>query len=149
MSSNFSNVVDTLIEAAKQGNTRVQIMLAEHYIEGDGVPRDIDEAMKWWQMAAEQGDVTAQYNLAQCYREKNNPAEAVKWYRKSAEQGYAEAQYMLALRYDNGKFQHQAWRTFQSPYPFQDESDLENYRAKEHCPKVVRPDCGKQLHCQH
>ena len=98
MNSNFSKVVNTLIEIAEQGNTDMQIRLAKHYYEGNGVPRDIDEAMKWLQMAAEQGVVSAQYNLAQCYREnKNNPAEAVKWYRKAAEQGDAKAQYVIEL----------------------------------------------------
>ena len=47
MSSNFSKGVNTLIEIAEQGNTDMQIRLAEHYYEGNGVPRDIDEAMKW------------------------------------------------------------------------------------------------------
>lgn len=32
MSSNFSKVVNTLIEIAEQGNTDMQIRLAEHYI---------------------------------------------------------------------------------------------------------------------
>ena len=100
MDSNFSIVADTLIEVAKQGNVNVQLMLAQHYLEGNGVPKDIEEAMKWFKMAADQGAASAQYNLGQYYMKKNDMSEAVKWYRKAAEQGFSKAQYALALRYE-------------------------------------------------
>jgi hypothetical protein len=37
------------------------------YYDGDGVPQDFDEAVKWWRKAAEQGFAAAQWNLAECY----------------------------------------------------------------------------------
>ena len=52
-------------------------------------------------MAAEQGDLVAQYNLALCYENgegvKEDKTEAVKWYKKAAEQGQAKAQYNTAM----------------------------------------------------
>ena len=78
MSSNFSKVVNTLIEIAEQGNSDMQIRLAEHYLEGNGVPQDIEEAMKWFKMAADQGAASAQYNLGQYYMKKDDMSEAVK-----------------------------------------------------------------------
>ena len=41
MSSNFSKVVNTLIEIAEQGNTDMQLRLAKHYYEGNGVSFDL------------------------------------------------------------------------------------------------------------
>ena len=56
---------------------------------------------------AEQGNVSAQYNLGLMYGMGQGVAqdykEAVKWYTKAAEQGYAKAQYNLGLMYNNGK----------------------------------------------
>ena len=56
---------------------------------------------------AEQGDATAQFNLAVMYHKgKGVPqdyAEAAKWYRKAAEQGHADAQYNLGNMYGKGQ----------------------------------------------
>ena len=58
-------------------------------------------------LAAEQGDATAQFNLALMYEiGKGVPqdyAQALKWYRKAAEQGNAKAQNNLALMYAKGQ----------------------------------------------
>ena len=47
--------------------------------------------MRWYRLAAEQGDADAQYSLGFMYATGDgvpeNDAEAVKWYRFSAEQG--------------------------------------------------------------
>ncbi len=52
-----------------------------------------------YRKAAEQGDASAQFNLAICYRNgtgvNQDDTEAVKWYRKAAEQGHAGAQSKL------------------------------------------------------
>ena len=36
------------------------------YDNGEGVPQDYAEAVKWYRLAAEQGDARAQYNLGLC-----------------------------------------------------------------------------------
>ncbi len=55
---------------------------------------------------AEQGDSTAQFNLAVMYGGgqgvTKDEAEAVKWYHKAAYQGHAQAQYILGSRYSAG-----------------------------------------------
>ena len=64
------------------------------YDNGEGVPQDYAEAVKWYRLAAEQGDANAQYNLGLMYDNgqgvPQDYAEAVKWYRLAAEQGDAE-----------------------------------------------------------
>ena len=56
----------------------------------DGVPQDYKEAVKWYQLAAEQGDADAQYRLGISYKKGQGVLqdykEAVKWLLKSAEQ---------------------------------------------------------------
>lgn len=57
------------------------------------------EAVKWFKLAAEQGNADAQYNLGDCYFLGNGVEkdlkEAVKWYKLAAEQGSADVQYDL------------------------------------------------------
>jgi uncharacterized protein len=72
---------------------------------GQGVPQDYNEAVKWFRLSAEQGDAEAQYNLGWMYYEgqgvPQDYKEAVKWYRLSAEQGNERAQINLAMMHDD------------------------------------------------
>ena len=59
---------------------------------GRGVEQDDAEAVRWYRLAAEQGDATSQWNLAEShYHGQGVPrdtAEAAGWFRLAAEQGY-------------------------------------------------------------
>jgi hypothetical protein len=74
----------------------------EEYIKGD-----YTTAVKQFREAAEQGDASAQHNLAIMYDSgkgvPQDDAEAMKWYFKAAEQGYADSQYNLGMMYYFGK----------------------------------------------
>ena len=56
-------------------------------------------ALKWFKMAALQGDAQAQFELSECYSgnrgSKADFSEAAKWCRLSAEQGFRDAQFKL------------------------------------------------------
>jgi TPR repeat protein len=58
-------------------------------------------------LKAENGDITAQYNLGLCYVNgtgtPQNKVEATKWYRKAANQGYPMAQNNLGSCYHEGE----------------------------------------------
>ena len=60
---------------------------------------DLEEAVKWYRKAAEQGNSRAQYELGYCYIKGKGVAqdrnEAIKWYRKAAAQGNASAELRL------------------------------------------------------
>jgi TPR repeat protein len=116
---------------AGQGDAAAQYKLGALYDDGQGVPQDHAEAMRWYRKAAkqgyaivaytigdyqgaarlyrelaEQGDVEAQDRLGSMYNRgmgvPEDYAEAAKWYRKAAEQGYASAQYNLGNMYLSG-----------------------------------------------
>ena len=59
------------------------------------MPQDDAEAVRWYRLAAEQGDANAQYNLGVRYGAGEgvppDDAEAVRWFRLAAEQGDATA----------------------------------------------------------
>ena len=71
-------------------------------------PQDDAEAVRWYRLAAEQGDAAAQVNLGVDVLKTDgvsprDDAEAVRWYRLAAEQGDANAQYSLGSMYENGR----------------------------------------------
>ena len=71
------------------------------------MPPDAAEAVKWFRLSADQGDVDAQFNLALMYAKgggvPQDAAEAAKWWRRAADQGFARAQYFLGRTYDEGQ----------------------------------------------
>jgi len=77
------------------------------YDNGQGVPQDHKEAVRWFRAAAEQGYDLAQLQLGLMYDNgqgvPQDHKEAVHWYRAAAEQGYAMAQFNLGLMYNNGQ----------------------------------------------
>ena len=98
---------DDLRKAAEQGLASAQNNLGVAYDNGEGVAKDLVEAVKWYGKAAEQGNAKAQFNLGVAYRNGEGVAkdvvEAVKWYGKAAEQGNAPAQFNLGNAYSNGE----------------------------------------------
>lgn len=57
------------------------------------------ETLRWYQIAANQGDARAQFRLGNYFNyptfHEANKETAIVWYRKAAEQGYSEAQFVL------------------------------------------------------
>lgn len=72
-------------ERAEQGNADAQFRLGDMYMYGDGVPKNLDEAIKWFRKAAEQDYVPA---LKKLYFLSDNISEAEHWrLRASGAQG--------------------------------------------------------------
>jgi len=79
-------------ELARQGNPQAQSILGHRYMNGNGVPKDGMQAVKWLRLASDQGDETAQYNLGLILRKgllnvRPNPREALELFEKSFENG--------------------------------------------------------------
>lgn len=68
--------------------------------------RDFDTAYTLWLPLAEDGNKSAQHNIAQLYRIgkgiPQNYQKAAEWYLKAAELWHAPSQYNLALLHENG-----------------------------------------------
>lgn len=83
--------INTLINSALSGDADAQNELGDLYREGNGVKRDLKEALRWYKRAADQGDPTGQNNLGSSYFNglgvPYDGVEAVRWYRLAAELG--------------------------------------------------------------
>ena len=99
--------VGEVIAMAEAGDAEAQIALAQRYRFGVDVSKDPAKAVEWFQKAAEQGNVQAQFSVGYMYAaaeggfERNLP-KAVEWYRKAAEGGHANAQVNLGNMYRSG-----------------------------------------------
>ena len=77
--------------------------MGKRYHKGEGIPKDLTEAEKWYTKAAEQGHADAQTELGHFFiRGGTNFRVAADWYEKAAEQGHAEAAFSLGMLYKSG-----------------------------------------------
>ena len=98
--------LDELRALAEQGNTEAQFNLGVMYANGQGVPQDYAEAVRWYRLAADQGYADAQHTAGLMYANgqgvPQDEAKAVRWYRLAADQGHVSAQFDLGTRYASG-----------------------------------------------
>ena len=91
--------VQALRASAEQGNPEAQFNLGILYDQGRGLPKDKQEAVRWYRRAAMQADTFAQNALGDNYWEgtgvPKDDREAVRWWRLAADKGFAPAQHSL------------------------------------------------------
>ncbi len=97
---------EDLVRAAKAGDMEAEYRLGYIYEKGRGIPRDYNEAEKWYLMAAGRGHTGAQVRLGKMYAAghgvKRDYKEAARWFTMAAEHGNAEAQYNLGVLHSRG-----------------------------------------------
>ncbi|MGA0533425.1 tetratricopeptide repeat protein [Hansschlegelia sp. KR7-227] len=85
----------------KSPDRAAMTLLGVLYAGGYGVPRQVDEAVRWYQRAAKDGDREAMLALGlmklQGLGGPKDPAAAAVWFEKAADKGEPEALYNLAL----------------------------------------------------
>jgi len=67
-SDSSPNLTGNTLAYAQAGDARRQNEMAKMCYYGDGMPQDYEQAVEWWQMAAEQGNYEAQISLVNAYR---------------------------------------------------------------------------------
>jgi len=101
-----AQTLEEMISLANEGIPSYQCMLGYKYLEGDGVEKNVREAVKWFTLAADNGDVYAAYTLGRTFHAGDgipqDYAEAMKWFRVAAEMGDASSQYRVAEMYQTG-----------------------------------------------
>lgn len=98
---------DQVLVRARYHNPAAQSYLGFLHLSGEeDTPQDKAEAAKWFRLAAEQGQVEAQFNLALLLAGGDgvpaDPRQAAHWCRRAAEQGFPPAQDHLGLMYFEG-----------------------------------------------
>jgi TPR repeat protein len=83
-------------DAANLGSPEAQAELGDRYDRGDGVPRDADQARKYFRLCSAQGVARCQYRLGSLmYDMPSGPErsyeQAIAWFQLAGEQGVEEA----------------------------------------------------------
>ena len=70
---------------------------------GDGCVSDDRKARQWYEKAATQGNVNAQFSIGKCNYEGTGGikfiGDAIRWFEKAADKGEVEAQFYLGKCY--------------------------------------------------
>lgn len=88
----------SLMVAANKGEAQAQFEIAERYETADGVIRDDELAIEWYERAAIQGHTDAKSAIQRL----RNDGRDVRSIRKAAEMGFASSQCTLGLMYLDG-----------------------------------------------
>ena len=93
------NKLERLRQAAERGNPSAQYHLGKLLLQGNEIPKDAKDAVRWLTESAEQGNQYAQYALGKIYLlGKDAPKDsgtARIWFQRSADQGNQSAQYFV------------------------------------------------------
>ncbi len=97
----------SLADAAKSGDALALFEIGARYSDGRaGVTADPNQALNWYQMAADKGFAPAQYRLGSMYEKGTGVArdanKAKQFYEQAANQGNANAMHNLAVLYASG-----------------------------------------------
>ena len=103
-----AGLLDQLEASARDGVAVAQLSMGQLLAGGLGrVEQDEKEAVKYYQLAAEQGDAEAQNALGFCFDYgkgvTQDRVKAVRWYKLAAEQGHAKAQYSVGNCFYKGE----------------------------------------------
>ena len=102
----YAQSITELKSKAEDGDVQAQLALAKAYHLGEGVPKDEEKAVQWWEKAAEHGNVFAQVRVGEVYSlgagVPKNYTAAVRWWKKAAEQGDVTAEGNLGTAYGLG-----------------------------------------------
>ena len=95
-----------LMAKAQSGDAAAQYQVGKAYDVGKHVPKNSNEAAKWWLKAAEHGDANTQFWLGVAYEDDwfgtTDSELALKWYQKAADAGDPDAQMELGQKYADG-----------------------------------------------
>jgi TPR repeat protein len=92
-------------KSAEAGNINAEILLAEDYRTGLGVPKNYEKAKEWYGKAAAQGDSDAAYTLGLLYHSgeyfPRDLGQSFDWFHAAALAGHVNAMAFLAEMYDS------------------------------------------------
>jgi uncharacterized protein len=96
----YQTAIAIIQPLAKQGDARAQEFMGNRYFLGQGVQSNNDEALKWFQLSADQGKASAQTRLGliYLYGERGvmpDEKKAVMWLQKAADQDLFRAKVEL------------------------------------------------------
>ena len=112
--NDFAEAERIWLRLAEQGEVRSQFFLGVLYDQGpEPIGKDDVQATQWFEKAANQGHLNAQFNLGNAYMNgrgvEQSHERAVYWWRQAADNGSPSAQFNLAIQYYQGHGVEKDW----------------------------------------
>ena len=98
----YATAYREFLPLARGGDVDAQFYLGTLYEGGMGGQPNYVEAIRWYTLAAEQGDAAAQVRLGGMAARAGRHAEAVDWFQEAANQGDADGQMNLGIAMASG-----------------------------------------------
>lgn len=112
-SKDYKKAYELSLPLAKKNHAAAQYLLAKLYYSGKGIPTDLKEGLRLHELAAANGDASAQFNLGVLYDpnvdigsvlvKKRDFETAMYWYERAAQNGNAEAQFNYGVTFLSGQ----------------------------------------------
>lgn len=103
----FPEEVSSILKKASSGDALAQLVIGKMYNEGQGITKNLGEAVNWYMKASLHNNPEAQYLLARAYYfgtgVPENRNEALVWYKRAASLGSPDA--IMALEKLNSKIE--------------------------------------------
>ena len=90
-------------DSAKLGYGDAVLAMGWFYLNGTGVPRDLELARKWYKKSARKGDPRAMFSLGQMAYDARDFADALLWFNRAIEKGHARSVFWLGKLYWHGR----------------------------------------------
>ncbi|QEM82459.1 SH3 domain-containing protein [Halomonas binhaiensis] len=103
---NYASSLYEWRQEAEKGDAKSQFSMGLLYEQGLGTRKSLEDARKWYRLAADNGHMEAQTRLGELYltgQLEGGDAKAVEWFDKAAGQGDALAQFQLGMLYLEGR----------------------------------------------
>jgi hypothetical protein len=99
---NYANAVAIWRPLAEAGDANAQFNLGQAYRLGRGMPTNIAESQKWFERAAEQGNIDAETTLGLLLFQNDDTANGLKWLKQAADQDEPRAMLVYGTALYNG-----------------------------------------------
>jgi TPR repeat protein len=104
----YLTAIERALPRAAEPDATAQTLIAEIYAKGLGVGQNMERAASWYQLASNNGDMLATFELALLYQDgrgvERDRQKAADLFGKAAEAGSIEAKYNLALLHVEGVY---------------------------------------------
>lgn len=91
------------LKSAQQGNVGAEFGVGSFYMNGTGVPKDFDEAIRWTKKSFDDGNQYADVQLGTLYRYTHRPDLAISAFQHAAGRGVTDGDFETGLIYDDGE----------------------------------------------
>ena len=126
------DVLEEVLNMAENENIYAMFEVGRYY-HLNKVNKNYEEALKWYQKAAERGYSSAKVNLGFMYQYsqgvEHSDVIAFDWYEEAAEQGDIRAQYELGEMYEEGKG---VWQDYKEAFDWYKQAAEQGYKRAQY-----------------